>query len=715
MDQTVLDTPIPEQAAMSQDRLGRKKFARRVAETIVGFDLIEPLVVSIEGRWGAGKTSFMNMVIEVLAEDSSDHAPLVIKFNPWMVSDAHSLVNAMLNQLASALELTDQAGAAAKAARELTSYSNVFSILKFVPGAEPFASIIQSVVQSAGGAVEKIAELKKQDVIKQRHAVEAALKEYPKRIIVVIDDIDRLAPKDVYEIVRAIKAVADFPRITYALLLDPHYVERAIANVISDAAQGYLDKIIHLRISLPIALWDDLAELFYEQLKLLPEEATKEHFESIGQRLTESLHSGLADLLESPRDIKRVFARVRLLEPQVRAEVHLADLIALCAIAIRAPKVFAEIQEDPASFLGQIDDFHLLAGKKENDEAVRRILTDRREATVAKVEPRFRRALFALLNHLFPQSNPRRILFTTEQSYARRGYVSALSRLTVALSAGLPSKEVARDEVIKFITFPERRNSILRSIVEYKRIQRFLMNLSVELGAGIDVPKLNEFCRSLAELADHEDIKAMERADTDSFPYGPVNAIQGAIAHAVGGASESELMEMALYLISQTNALTIAAWIVMAVVVESENGVNLENPFTAIRNEEFVNSLKEKWIGRFVGLGAGRICDAIWPSRILKVTSHFAPAEVKKVFAVIYKLDGYFDSFAIDFAANARDSIGWICEASDDRLSHLGDVANIREHAKQQLSRENLPQVLKSSLMAIATGKKYRQETGKEY
>ena len=58
----------------------------------------------------------------------------------------------------------------------------------------------------------------------------------------LIDDIDRLYPQEVFEMVRIIKAVGDLPNVGYVLALDPAYVGKSLASLNVPFADTYLDK-----------------------------------------------------------------------------------------------------------------------------------------------------------------------------------------------------------------------------------------------------------------------------------------------------------------------------------------------------------------------------------------------------------------------------------------------------------------------------------------
>ena len=96
----ILDNPIKTK---EEDLLNRRPAATRIAEEIKRFCSgysRESLVVGIEGDWGSGKTSLINLVLENLKYSDV----LIIKFNPWNFSDQNELIMDFFNSIADALK-----------------------------------------------------------------------------------------------------------------------------------------------------------------------------------------------------------------------------------------------------------------------------------------------------------------------------------------------------------------------------------------------------------------------------------------------------------------------------------------------------------------------------------------------------------------------------------------------------------------------------------
>jgi predicted KAP-like P-loop ATPase len=79
-----------------------------------------------------------------------------------------------------------------------------------------------------------------------------------KRIVVVIDDLERLPSDQVCDVVRFIKANGDLPGVVYLVLSDETYLSSAIMKMIPnvknshiDSGREYLEKIFPFRLEVP--------------------------------------------------------------------------------------------------------------------------------------------------------------------------------------------------------------------------------------------------------------------------------------------------------------------------------------------------------------------------------------------------------------------------------------------------------------------------------
>jgi len=94
------DRPIE---SIEADRLGFADIAENLAKAVASNSAQRGFVIGIEGAWGSGKSSILNLLgIHLQKVDDIT----VLRFDPWIVGDRDSLVSSLIGDLATAIEET---------------------------------------------------------------------------------------------------------------------------------------------------------------------------------------------------------------------------------------------------------------------------------------------------------------------------------------------------------------------------------------------------------------------------------------------------------------------------------------------------------------------------------------------------------------------------------------------------------------------------------
>lgn len=205
------DNPI---LIKEKDLLHRYPLASRIAGMIGRFEGEESLVIGIEGEWGSGKTSFVNLILEDLGASTA----LIVKFNPWNFSDQNELIKDFFNSIIDSLKQGGDKDSEARA-KKISDYSSKLLKRSELTIAPEFSLF--------GFLNFKLGELRKlggdEPLEKQKEEVNELLKEFGRRIIIVIDDIDRLDSHETKQIFKLVKITGSFSN-TIFLLADVLYV-----------------------------------------------------------------------------------------------------------------------------------------------------------------------------------------------------------------------------------------------------------------------------------------------------------------------------------------------------------------------------------------------------------------------------------------------------------------------------------------------------------
>lgn len=368
------------------DALGRNHFAKSLAHSLLFVNEGDGLVVGIEGSWGTGKSTVIGFVKKELC-DSNDASlkPIIVDFNPWMVSNTGALVDTLVTQIAAAIHLNTEAPEKAiKAGQKLLGYVGLLKhlkhlkYLKYVPGiglavhiAGDAAEIAETIGESAKSAQEALDDTEKLlptlDLAKKKAEVVEALHELDRPIVVIVDDLDRLPADEIRLIVQMIKAVADFPGTTYLLAYDREIVANALGNGDRAAGLSYLEKIVQLAYPIP--------PLFQHQLRNFVDSKLKEVLEMLDLNLRDYEFANYGKAVElvtrlarQPRDIVRLMNRLILSLPAIQNEVNVVDVIVFEALSLRFPTIRDSVHRHPVDFIG-----HTFRGDSDEEAEMNRI------------------------------------------------------------------------------------------------------------------------------------------------------------------------------------------------------------------------------------------------------------------------------------------------------------------------------------------------------
>lgn len=320
------DGPIRNPA---DDLLGREPFARALADDIRLAPRESGFVIGLTGEWGGGKTSILQLVAAELRGDLA----AVVTFNPWLFSGAEQLVTYFFAELSSQLEETDSQRLG-KVATALSAYGRVVSPLRYVPY---FGELFRA---TSEGASSLGTALKPQEPSANEKArnLREQLVDLRRPVLILVDDLDRLRPEEIVDVVRLVRLVGDFPNLVYLVAFDRLVVESAIAP--DDAAQGhaYLEKIIHISHALPPVRPEDLTAVLVAALEEAIPRPADYRYDS--ERLDSLFWSQVRLLFGTVRDVRRFVNLLRTTLELIGDEVDLADVLALEALRLFEPDAF---------------------------------------------------------------------------------------------------------------------------------------------------------------------------------------------------------------------------------------------------------------------------------------------------------------------------------------------------------------------------------------
>jgi len=426
----ISDAPIFDPA---YDRFGRLWFAKRIAETVCARMDPSSLVIALYGAWGNGKTTVLNFV-----ESELRGLPgvVVLAFNPWRFPTEQSLLHYFFTGLAQSLKST-LASRAEEIGKEVREYGSLVQLL--CSGTREVARLEN----------ESLAAV---DLEGQKRRIGAILSQSTKKVVVLIDDIDRLDESAMQAIFRLVKLTADFENTVYVLAFDAEMVASVVGERFAatretklQAGQDFLEKIVQVPLDLPAAPPEALRTFSFEAMNEALSAARVEITEAEASQFVKQFHEGLEIRLKTPRMAKRFGNALAFSLAINKGEVNTAEMMLVEGIRVFYPTAYAAIKRNKEILVG----LPTVNGvDHDREERVQRFLSTAVEGLTAGEAF----ALRQLLGALFPRIVGRTRYgsdWDHEQGKTRR--VTSERYFDRYFSYAIPSRDLPDEEIKKFV------------------------------------------------------------------------------------------------------------------------------------------------------------------------------------------------------------------------------------------------------------------------
>ena len=322
----IIDQPVN---SSSDDRLNRKTSAYELAQRILVTPNEKAFAVGINGTWGAGKTSYLNLIKEGLQSDV-----ILIDFNPWRSLDSTSLIKDFFNTLSGSLKKysTDFYEIAKLYSEHLSNVDKgIYKILNFsfLANDEPLNEYYRRL----------------NEIIKKLN----------RKIIIFIDDLDRLDKEEIYEVLKLIRNTADFNYVSYIVAYDKKYVNQSLKKLIEDYELTFLEKIFQVERHLPFSDKVYLKDILYEYLlKAFPREEDVLNEKLLGRNDFSERVS--LKTINNVRDAKRFLNSFIYGYSKIRGEVSFVDFFNLEVLKLKYQLIYEDLYRNSYFYLSHYQD-----------------------------------------------------------------------------------------------------------------------------------------------------------------------------------------------------------------------------------------------------------------------------------------------------------------------------------------------------------------------
>lgn len=242
------DKPIESR---SDNSFGTNTYVDVLSEFISSCET--PMTIAIQGDWGTGKTSMMKMIKESL--DKNTIVP--VWFNTWQYSQfnlGNQLPILLLNKLIGKINNNSAT------LKELVSKgAKILGQIGVGIATKGNASVDAGLLGLELDDIEQLVNLKSE----LENAIKSSLegKGEKARLVIFVDDLDRLQPEKAVEVLETMKIFLDCERCVFVLAVDYDVVARGVKAKYGDSlsdekGKSFFDKIIQLPFKMPVAKYD---------------------------------------------------------------------------------------------------------------------------------------------------------------------------------------------------------------------------------------------------------------------------------------------------------------------------------------------------------------------------------------------------------------------------------------------------------------------------
>lgn len=333
------DKPINK---TNDDILHRNKFSEQLAKAILSYTSKDNFTIGLCGKWGSGKTSILNMVEEHIQNYTKDYEkakkPIIIHFNPWNYSDRSQLTVQFFQTILTELKCSSNNKALKQAGEALQRYSSILEYAEMIPGAGKYFKPLKSLFGGFGKELSNISD-SQNNLEHQKNEVIKALGSQEQKLIVIIDDIDRLNNEQIRLIFQLVNSLAGFPNMIYLLSFDREVVTRALSEEQKCNGEEYLEKIIQMPFDIPEVQISLVHEFLFNKLdNLLFNEIPCDNFEK--EYWDNIFQNCISPFIKGIRDVNRILNVYRFKYGLMHDETNCIDLLALTTLQICAPSIF---------------------------------------------------------------------------------------------------------------------------------------------------------------------------------------------------------------------------------------------------------------------------------------------------------------------------------------------------------------------------------------
>lgn len=460
-----------------EDGLDRTGFARNICN-LIEIQSSQSMVYGVNGEWGSGKTSLVNMALQFIKENNEPIEIITLGISHYRSPDKiiyylfHSLRKELRKYCQSISQISNILYQLGSTLTEVNLSYSIFNFGKFE-------------ISSLAYHQEKLSNILQT--------------EFAGQIIIFLDDLDRTEKEELDAIFRTICLLSELPKIKFIVAYDKEQIQKVYFPKDKSLYRtaNFLGKIIKLEFLMPIPPVEIRKSFLFATLEQIGNDLSKsdlflDRIEQLSSFLDISykeIGASLMELLKTPREIKKVCASIIWVyvenEPDFPPMIDkycFLDLFMLAVIQLKLPKLYHFLNFESTSIQKELEAAFLVPQGASLKKVIDMIIKNFQGADEKEIL-----IINNLVSYLFPEkttyqdaSKEKRLCCHDYYlSYFQYSYTAYLRSLN-ALFEGEP--EVIADNLIKDEALISKdRYFIYKTIQEHSGNEKIIKSLSVKI------------------------------------------------------------------------------------------------------------------------------------------------------------------------------------------------------------------------------------------
>ncbi|MBP2201357.1 GTPase SAR1 family protein [Methanococcus voltae] len=267
----------------------RQNLVDTLSEAIKKLDCSKnSFTIGLVGEWGCGKTSIFNAMKENYFEKEENI--ITMDFNPWYFENEYSLITSFFEEMYRNIdsEISKSEKLKKDVKNELKALGNLFNKYGNLVGLATFATTGNPLSFKVGSSISTIIGNSLKDYGSENNSIQELknklithFKKLDIKIVIFIDDLDRLTGNEIKLMFKLVKSLADFPNVVYVLGYDKKIVSKALSDVQcspeyiennnkrilnNELGDEYIKKIVQVEYTVPEITKNELFNYFFEKI-----------------------------------------------------------------------------------------------------------------------------------------------------------------------------------------------------------------------------------------------------------------------------------------------------------------------------------------------------------------------------------------------------------------------------------------------------------------